>query len=541
MTENRKIIYFGLDALMDCLHLIKRRGYEVVKIFTSPNDDYDKTEALSAFAEENGIPISYERATRDALQAFFDQGVSLMIVGGYPWKIPIIENMVQVNIHPAVLPIGRGPWPMPVSILRGLDSGVTLHKLTERLDEGDILLQEVIPHDPKDNLVTLTEKIAAVACRLLDAFLCEADDFWKNAKPQAEGEYWPEPRDCERTFTLTDSEEKIDRILKAFYGYEARTEINGVPLKIIEGEISDERDSDALCVPLGKRYLICKKWDYAFGEIRLSDREKIESIRKAYAPRLSDYTYSMLYCWQKELGLRICVTDDLYVVKAGKEFFFPIGERKKAIAFIEGLLRLEGCVQLRFCDEEMKSAVIEHFADRATAELSESDCDYVISHKAMRSLAGKKLSKRRTEYNGFVRRHPNIRIELIDRENIDRVKALATKHACEYAEAESKGIEDYFALGLIGVIVSSDGEDIGFAICSKKDADTLQGHFLRNACVDHSSIFYLLKLSMDYFSDQYAYTNIEDDMGDEGLRFFKKSIDPEITASYNITIKEKEI
>ena len=80
-----------------------------------------------------------------------------------------------------------------------------------------------------------------------------------------------------------------------------------------------------------------------------------------------------------------------------------------------------------------------------------------------------------------------------------------------------------------------------FAICAEKDARTLQGHFLRNACVDHSSIFYLLKLSMDYFSSQYSFTNIEDDMGNEGLRFFKKSIDPEIIASYNIMIKEKDM
>ena len=248
----------------------------------------------------------------------------------------------------------------------------------------------------------------------------------------------------------------------------------------------------------------------------------------------------MLYCWQRELGLRIYVADDLYVVKTENEFFFPIGERERAIAFIEGLLRLEGHVQLRFCDEEMKNAVEEHFGECAVSSLSESDCDYVISHEKMKSLAGNKFSKRRTEYNGFIRNHPNIRIELIDRDNINRVKTLASDHKYEYSDAESKGIEDYFALGLIGVIVSSGGVDIGFAICSQKDEYTLQGHFLRNVCVDHSSMFYLLKLSMDYFSDEYSFTNIEDDMGNEGLRFFKKSIDPEITASYNIIIKEMD-
>ena len=536
-AENKKIIYFGLDALICCLHLIKKRGLDIVKIFTFPDDDYDKTEKVSAFAKENNIPISHTKPTADELQALCNEGVRLMVVGGYPWKLPVIENMYQVNIHPSLLPVGRGPWPMPVSILRGMDSGVTLHKLTEKIDEGDIILQEKIPNDPKEDLATLTEKIGAAAVRLLDAFLSDADKLWQNAKPQAEGEYWNEPSDFERSFTLADSVDKIDKILRAFYGYGALTEIYGIPVKVVRGKISDKPSSDCLSVPLGQNYLVCESWDYAFGEIRLSDREKIEGIRKKYAPKLSDYTYSMLYCWQRELELGAYVADDIYVVKAEKEFFFPIGETQRAIAFIEGLLHLEGCVRLRFCDEDMKRAVDSHFGERAAATLSESDCDYVIPHATMRTLSGKKYAKRRTEYNGFIRKHPNIGIELIDRDNIHRVKTLASDHKCEYSDAENRGIEDYFALGLIGVVVSSGGEDIGFAICAQKDEQTLQGHFLRNICVDHSSMFYLLKLSMDYFSDKYSFTNIEDDMGKDGLRFFKKSLDSEIVNSYTIEIK----
>ena len=539
--KSKKIIYFGLDALAGCLRLIKARGFEIVMIYAPPDDGYDKTEAIVDFAITNNIPLSHQKPLRDELLKLRDEGAELLVVAGYPWKIPIVDDMYQVNIHPSVLPIGKGPWPMPVSILNGIDSGVTLHKLTDELDAGDIILQEVISNDSNDNLVTLTEKIANVAMELLDTFLSNIDDLWKNAKPQTEGEYWPEPNASERTFELTDSTEKIDKILKAFYGYEALTEIYGVPVKIIEGEISDRINPSYLSVPVGQSYLICKKWDYAFVEIRLSDREKIESIRKKYAPKLSDYTYSMLYCWQSNLGLSIYVDDDLYVVKAGKEFFFPIGENDKAIAFIKGLLKLEGCVRLRFCDDKMKSVVTEHFGNRAVCSLAQSDCDYVICHRTMNLLSGKKLSKRRTEYNGFVRKHQNIKIELIDRDNINRVKVLSSNNEYEYVEAENRGIESYFELGLIGVIVSSDGVDIGFAICSEKDDHTLQGHFLRNVCEGHTSMFYLLKLSMDYFSDEYMFTNIEDDMGNEGLRFFKKSMDPEIIASYDIIIKEKDI
>ena len=537
IAGSKQIIYFGLDALIDCLHLIKKRGYEVVKIFTFPDDGYDKTEALTAFAEANSIPISYSRPTKDELQALSDSGVRLMVVGGYPWKIPTVDTMYQVNIHPSVLPIGRGPWPMPTSILRGIASGVTLHKLTEAWDEGDILLQESIPADKGDNLVTLTEKIEALAVRLLDEFLSHADDLWENAKPQARGEYWSEPGESDRTFALTDDENSIDRKLKAFYGYGALTEIYGVPVRIIEGELSDSPSEAHLSVNVGEKYLICQRWDYAFSPILLSDREAIESIRKKYAPLLSDYTFSLLYCWQKKLGLGVYIEDDLYVVRTKNEFFFPVGEEKKVVAFIHGLLKLEKNVKFRFCDEHMKRLVAMHFGENASFQVAEGDCDYLISNRAMKDIVGKNLSKRRNQYRAFLKKHDDIKVEYIDQSNIDRVKLLSQNNPCEYIEAESIGIEEYFALGFIGIILSSSGEDIGFSICSQKDRDTMQGHFMKNLCRDRGATFYLMKACIDYFSDKYAFTNMEDDMGIEGLRSFKMSLDPEIIASYTIEIK----
>ena len=539
ITESKKIIYFGLDALICCLRFIKQCDFEVAKIFTFPDDDYDKTEAISAFAKENNISVSYSKPTADELQELCDEGVSLMIVGGYPWKIPVIESMYQINIHPSLLPNGRGPWPMPTAILRGIDSGVTLHKLTEKIDEGDIILQEIIPADPRDNLVTLTETIGAVACRLLDVFLSNADELWENAKPQTEGEYWSEPEDSERTFELTEHARTIEKILRAFYGYGALTKIYGVPVKIIEGEVSDHKSAEYLSIEIGEKYLICKRWDYAFSPIRLSDRDTLERIREKHEPLLSDYTFSLLYCWQKKLGLGVYVEDDLFVIRAENEFFFPVGEEKKVIAFIRGLLKLEENVKFRFCDENMKRLVALHFGEDASFQMAEGDCDYLICNQAMKDIEGKNLSKRRNQYRSFLKKHDDIKVEYIDQNNIDRVNLLSQNDLYEYIEAERIGIQEYFALGLFGIIVSSSGEDIGFSICSQKNADTMQGHFMKNLCRDRGATFYLMKTCIDYFSDKYTFTNMEDDMGIEGLRSFKMSLDSEIIASYTIKIKRR--
>ena len=77
--------------------------------------------------------------------------------------------MKMINIHPALLPIGRGAWPMAVTILKGLrESGVTIHKMTAELDAGDILLQEKIEVGPRETLQSLTEKQRAL-CSLSPA------------------------------------------------------------------------------------------------------------------------------------------------------------------------------------------------------------------------------------------------------------------------------------------------------------------------------------------------------------------------------------
>lgn len=72
------------------------------------------------------------------------------------------------------------------SVLRksgsGADSGVTLHKLSEQFDAGDILLQEKIKIEQEDHLVTLLEKIKKVFVKLLSEYLSSPDEIWDYAE-----------------------------------------------------------------------------------------------------------------------------------------------------------------------------------------------------------------------------------------------------------------------------------------------------------------------------------------------------------------------
>ena len=49
-----------------------------------------------------------------------------------------------------------------------------------------------------------------------------------------------------------------------------------------------------------------------------------------------------------------------------------------------------------------------------------------------------------------------------------------------------------------------------------------------------------MKSCIDTIGARYRYTNMEDDMGEEGLREFKTSFEPEIIAAYTVHFQKKE-
>lgn len=215
-----KIAYFGFDLFFSCLEMLSS-SHEIVKIFTCKVDeDFETTHKTYAIANKYSIPITNEKVTKDDISKLELLGCELIVSAGYYHKIPCSKIIRSVNIHPALLPLGRGPWPMPVSILQGDEfTGITIHELADSFDEGDIVIQKSVEILNTDNLESLTDKLVITAKELLECFVSDIDRYWRLKKPQGNGEYWNEPSVNDYTFTLDDSYCRIDKITKAFYGF----------------------------------------------------------------------------------------------------------------------------------------------------------------------------------------------------------------------------------------------------------------------------------------------------------------------------------
>lgn len=227
-----KIAYIGFDLFYDCLELIHNQGHEIIKIFTCPVDEpYESNSHVYSFAKQHNICITDEKITETMLREIEALGCELIVSAGYYYKIPT-SNIPAVNIHPALLPVGRGGWPQPCVILKNLSyTGVTIHKIAKTFDSGDIIIQNKISVSDKENLETLTIKAVDEAVKLLNVFLADVKHYLDNAIPQAEGEYWKLPTTADMTFSISDDFDRIDRITRAFYGYKCYCRINE---KIIE-------------------------------------------------------------------------------------------------------------------------------------------------------------------------------------------------------------------------------------------------------------------------------------------------------------------
>jgi len=93
----------------------------------------------------------------------------LLVLAGFLWKIP--EYLIQayphkiINIHPSLLPKygGKGMYGSYVhtAVLanRETESGMTIHLVNERYDEGTILLQKSLQIAPDETPATLASRV----------------------------------------------------------------------------------------------------------------------------------------------------------------------------------------------------------------------------------------------------------------------------------------------------------------------------------------------------------------------------------------------
>lgn len=146
-------VFFGTPAVAsETLELLKGRGFLPSLIVTSPDAPKGRGLTLSEsetkqWALRHGIPvITPTMFVKDAVEAIVDTGATYAIVVAYGKILPkrILDLFPKgiLNIHYSLLPKYRGASPVETALLNGeKETGVTIQKMVEAVDAGDILAQ----------------------------------------------------------------------------------------------------------------------------------------------------------------------------------------------------------------------------------------------------------------------------------------------------------------------------------------------------------------------------------------------------------------
>lgn len=110
--------------------------------------------------------------TSKVLGYLLNKRIDFIVLAGFLWLVPAeITKKFRgriINIHPALLPAygGKGMYGEAVhrAVIENHDSesGITIHYVNDRYDEGDIIFQTRCRVDPKDDHESLARKIHAL-------------------------------------------------------------------------------------------------------------------------------------------------------------------------------------------------------------------------------------------------------------------------------------------------------------------------------------------------------------------------------------------
>lgn len=147
----------------------KGRGYHL--------DDNEVKKAAGGM----GLPlIEIDSFKDEEARSIGDHDPDLFVVVSFGLIVPKwaldIPSKGPVNIHPSLLPLYRGPSPIQWTLMRGdRVTGVTLIRMNEKMDEGDIIYQEKLAVRDDDNYITLSERLSMKAADALPGILGRID------------------------------------------------------------------------------------------------------------------------------------------------------------------------------------------------------------------------------------------------------------------------------------------------------------------------------------------------------------------------------
>ncbi|MDD5173710.1 MAG: methionyl-tRNA formyltransferase [Candidatus Omnitrophica bacterium] len=257
------IVFFGTSEFaMVVLRKLIDSGHKIMAVVTKPDRQKGRRLKVSpspvkvlAQAKKIAVFQPDDASSRESVVYLkrLNAGLFVVVAFGQILKKEVLDipKFCCVNIHSSLLPKYRGAAPTNWTIMNGETvSGVTIIRMNEKTDEGDIILVKETAIDKEETNITLNEKLADIgADALIETIaLIESGKAKFAGQDDSAATVAPKLKKEDGLIDWNESAVKIRNKVRALIPWPgAYTHFNGKTLKILKAEVLGSGDGKGAC------------------------------------------------------------------------------------------------------------------------------------------------------------------------------------------------------------------------------------------------------------------------------------------------------
>ena len=312
-----RFIYFGSSQFSkEILKGLCLKGYEPSLVVSKPDKPRGRglhlvATEVSSFAKNSKIPLIKPQSLKNEPieRDLKKEEANFFIVADYgeiiPAKLLKIPKVFTLCVHPSLLPLYRGATPIENALKDGCSqTGVTIFKVNEKVDAGDILLQKEIPVVYEDDFFSLRRRLVKEGVFLLIEAIkkIEADNYSLRSQDDSKATSVSKLTKSDGLISWEKSAQQIRNLIRATLGWpSAYTYYKGQMIKILAADVVIQEDKnkpgtilnvdkEGICVVTSKGILKIKKlkpegksemdaWSFVCGH-KLEEGESFSSSKQ---------------------------------------------------------------------------------------------------------------------------------------------------------------------------------------------------------------------------------------------------------------------
>ena len=269
-----------------CLEGLTKLGLTFTRIITgnptrSGRNNRENPSAVELSAARLGLAVtrtgrlSENHELIDALSRE-NPDVIFVVDFGQIIREPFLSRMC-LNIHPSLLPEYRGAAPIQRALLDGRNSaGVTVFRLAQKMDAGEILAQSATDISPSDNASDLYSRLSEIGCRI--AFESLKTEMAFTPQDDSAATYAPKLEKPEFELSFTDSAVRFVNTVRALdMSGGAYAVISGRRVKVWRACLRRDAagESGHVVNVEGNPVVMCADWGVELQEVQSEGKRKM--------------------------------------------------------------------------------------------------------------------------------------------------------------------------------------------------------------------------------------------------------------------------